>query len=363
MSPSVRRSNGNTAGHFDFLHREYTPFQRAYMALLNALVAAVGFTLKLGGRPLKNLLILGFGRTAYWLLTERRRIALTNLDLVYGDDLNEADKRRLALKAFQHYVRFTLDFLFDDLYWPLSERREQVTVRNTEALDLALKEGRGFVALSGHLGNFELGMSTINAFGYETFGIYKRFKNPSFDRFIGRKRLRCGYRLVEVPRKEHEVALGVRRRLPRRSIRPELEKIWQSNHGVAVGVDQYGGSGALKIPFLGVPNAPTTVGALRYAVENKVPLTLQTCVYGNEDRLIWNIEGPILIEDQPGGGAATLEHYARLVNEWLSEQIKRYPEQYAWPHRRFAHHYYKSQRPVRPDPPQPTGQRDTTSSP
>jgi hypothetical protein len=63
MSPSVRRSNGNTAGHFDFLHREYSPFQRAYMALLNALVAAVGFTLKLGGRPLKNLLILGFGRS------------------------------------------------------------------------------------------------------------------------------------------------------------------------------------------------------------------------------------------------------------------------------------------------------------
>ena len=341
------------AESFEFKHRNYTLFEQAYMALMDGLVAAARLTLKLGGRPLKNLLIMGFGRMAYRLLTKRRQIALTNLDLVYGDDLSEADKRKLALKAFQYFVRFALDFLFDDLYWPLSELRERTTIRNLGALEAALNKGRGFVVLSGHLGNVELGMAMINAFGYETYGIYKGFKNPWFDRFIGLKRLRFCYRLVEVPRKQHEVVAGVRRRLPRRSMRPELEKIWQSNHGIAVALDQYGGQGGLKIPFLGVPDAPTTVGALGYAVENKVPLTLHTCVYGDEENLIWNIEEPIFIEDQPGGPAATLEHYARLVNDWFSEQIKRYPEQYAWPHRRFAHHYYERPRPVRPDPPEP----------
>ncbi len=323
------------------------------MAFLDGLIAAARFTLRLGGRPLKNLLIKGFGWMAYWLLTKRRRIALTNLDLVYGDDLSETDKRKLALKTFRHYVRFALDFLFDDLYWPLSEQRERVTVRNIEALEVALKGGRGFVVLSGHLGNVELGMAMINAFGYDTYGIYKGFNSPWFDRFIGRKRLRCGYRLVEVPPKEHEVVAGVRRRLPRRSIRPELEEIWKSNRGVAVALDQYGGKGGLKIPFLGVPDTPTTVGALGYAIENKIPLTLHTIVYDGEERLIWNIEDPIFIQDQPGGSAATLEHYVRLVNDWFSEQIERCPEQYAWSHRRFAHHYYERERPVRPDPPKP----------
>ena len=353
MNRAVDRSNDNATERFEFKHRNYTLFEHAYMALLDGLVAATRFTLKLGGRPLRNLLIVGFGRMGYWLLGMRRKIALTNLDLVYGDDLSETDKRKLALKAFQHFVRFGLDFLFDDVYWPLSERRDRITVRNIEAVELALKEGRGFVVLSGHLGNVELGMAMINAFGYPTYGIYKGFTNPWVDRFIGRKRLRCGYRLVEVPRKQHEVVAGVRRRLPRRSMRPELEEIWQSNHGVAVALDQYGGKDGLLIPFLGVPDAPTTVGALGYAIENKVPLTLHTCVYGDEENLIWNIEEPIFIEDQPGGSAATLEYYARLVNDWFSEQIKRYPEQYAWPHRRFSHHYYGMSRPVRPDPPKP----------
>jgi KDO2-lipid IV(A) lauroyltransferase len=323
------------------------------MALLDGLFAAARFTLKLGGRPLKSLLIVVLGRLGYWLLTKYRRVALTNLDLVYGDGLSEADKRELTRKAFRHYVRFSLDFLFDDLYWPPSERRDRLTVRNLEALEVVRKEGRGSVVLSGHLGNIELGMALINSFGFETYGIYKGFTNPWFDRFIGRKRLRCGYRLVEVPRKEHEIVDGVRRRLPRRSIRPELEKIWQSNHGVAVALDQYGGKGGLEIPFLGVPDAPTTVGALGYAIENRIPLTLQVCVYGDEESLIWNIEEPIFIEDQPDGPAATLEHYARLVNDWFSEQIMRYPEQYAWQHRRFAHHYYERSRPVQPDPPKP----------
>ncbi len=351
MTQAVDCSNDNAVGRLEFIHRKYTLFERAYMALLDALVAAVRFTLKLGGRSLKNLLIVRFGWLAYRLMTKRRRITLTNLDLVYGDELSEPDKRKLGLKVFRHYVRFTLDFLFDDLYWPLSERRDRITVRNIEALEVARKEGRGFVVLSGHLGNVELGMATINAFGYETYGLYKGFNNPWFDRFIGRKRLRCGYRLVEVPRKEHEIVADVRRRLPRRSVRPELEKIWQANHGVAVALDQYGGNSGLKIPFLGVPDAPTTVGALRYAIANKVPLTLHTFLYGDEGSLIWNIGKPIFIEDQPGGSAATLEHYARLVNDWFSEQIKRDPEQYAWPHRRFAHHYYEMPRPVRPDPP------------
>jgi KDO2-lipid IV(A) lauroyltransferase len=344
-------SNDTDAERFVFIQRKYTLFERAYMALLDGLVAATRFTLKLGGRPLKNLLIAGLGRLGYRLMTKRRRVTLTNLDLVYGDDLSETDKRKLALKSFQHYVRFGLDFLFDDLYWPLSERRDRVTVQNLEAIEVARKEGRGFVVFSGHLGNIELGMALINAFGYETYGIFKGLNNPWVDRFIGRKRLRRGYRLVEIPRKEHEVVGGVKRRLPRRSIRPELEEIWKSNQGVGVALDQYGGKGGLKIPFLGVPDAPTTVGALGYAVENKVPITLQTCVYGDGESLIWKVEDPIFVEDQPGGPAATLEHYARLVNDWFSEQIKRYPEQYAWPHRRFAHHYYERPRPVRSDPP------------
>ena len=142
-------------------------------------------------------------------------------------------------------------------------------------------------------------------------------------------------------------------KIPMLDLAPEIEELWRSNHGVAIALDQYGGTGGLKIPFLGVPDTPTTVGALRYAVENRVPLTLQTCVYGDGESLTWIIEEPIFIEDQPGGPAATLEHYVRLVNDWYAEQVKRYPEQYAWMHRRFAHHYYRSPRPVSPDPPKP----------
>ena len=92
MNRAVDRSNDNATERFEFKHRNYTLFEHAYMALLDGLVAATRFTLKLGGRPLRNLLIVGFGRMGYWLLGMRRKIALTNLDLVYGDDLSETDK-------------------------------------------------------------------------------------------------------------------------------------------------------------------------------------------------------------------------------------------------------------------------------
>ena len=102
----------------------------------------------------------------------------------------------------------------------------------------------------------------------------------------------------------------------------------------------------MKITFLGVPETPTQVGALRYAVERRIPLTLHAFVYGagGGGSLQWTIEGPIHIEEQPGGPDATLRHYTQLVNDFFSAQILKHPEQYAWGHRRFPRHHYEGKR-------------------
>ncbi len=145
-------AGGNTVGQIDFLSRELTLLERVYVGLLDALVATARFILARGGPRLKRLLIRWGARVAYRLLSGRRHIVHTNLALVYGDELGEVERHQLAQKAFQHYVRFTLDFLFDDLYWPASELRERVIVGDTQALDAAFEEGRGVVVFSAHLG-------------------------------------------------------------------------------------------------------------------------------------------------------------------------------------------------------------------
>lgn len=352
-SEAARLSTGATAGYCHFERRTYTLRQRAAMALADVGMAAARAALRLGGAPLRRGLISAVSGLCHRLLARRRRIILTNLDLVYGDALSEERKLALARRVWRHLARAGLDFLFDDVYWPPEKVLAAVRATGAEALDAARAEGRGVAILAGHGGPWELGMRVITGFGYPTVGIYKGFRSPWFDRLMARKRIRHGFGLVEVPRQEFATVDGERRPLPRRSIRPELEALWKDNQCVAIAIDQYARRGCLEIPFLGVPDTPTPVGALRYAVENKIPLTFQSCAYGPDDTILWRVEGPIFIEDQPGGLEATMEHYLRMASRWVGERILEHPEQYIWGHRRFPRHYYDRPRPVRRDPPKP----------
>src|SRR5262249_36572155 len=52
-----------------------------------------------------------FGKALYYLFPFRRRLALANLRLVFGDALPEADLRRLAQAYYAHFVRFLGEFV------------------------------------------------------------------------------------------------------------------------------------------------------------------------------------------------------------------------------------------------------------
>lgn len=252
---------------------------------------------------------------------------------------------------FLHYLRAALESLYDTIYWPPEKLRACIGTDGTKPLEAARSLGTGYAILTSHLGNIDLSAHTIPAHGYECFGIYKGFSNGWFDRFMGRKRLAAGINLVEVPATRHELVNGKREKVPRSSLREEVLQLWEKNYALFFACDQYSRRGGIPMTFMGVPDAPMQVGALKYAVDNYKPLVFSTLIYLPGGKLKWVCEGPFPIEDQPGGPDATLRHYLDLYNQWMGERIRQYPEQYAWAHRRFPRHYYERPRPVRPDPP------------
>jgi Kdo2-lipid IVA lauroyltransferase/acyltransferase len=338
-------------GWASFVHRKNTRFGVLVMDLLDGLVAAFGLLLRIGGRPLLWLLVQGFGHLSYWLSPGRRRVSLVNLDLVFADSLSEGEKRDIVRRMFLHYMRAALESLYDNIYWPPEKLRASIGTDGTKPLEAARNLGTGYAILTSHLGNIDLSAHTIPVHGYECFGIYKGFSNGWFDRFMGRKRLAAGINLVEVPATRHDLVDGERVKVPRSSLRDEVLRLWEKNYGLFFACDQYSRRGGIPMSFMGVPDAPMQVGALKYAVDNHRPLVFTTLVYLPGGKLKWVCEGPFPIEDQPGGPDATLRHYLDLYNQWMGERIRQYPEQYAWAHRRFPRHYYERQRPVTADPP------------
>jgi len=341
----------------DFATKPLTLRQRVSFAALDGLLYAVGSVLRLGGRPLQWSLIYLVAHACYALMGRKRRIAMVNLDLVFGDEKSEREKRRIVRRMFIHFTRLTGDLVFDWVYWPPGTIKRRVRMVNADVLAECAAGGRGWLGVAGHLGNWELLCTGAVAHGLHFTGVFRRAHSPYGDRFIGRKRVRYGMHLIEAPLPVSYVDEHGVKRYRRRSIREQIEAVWDAGHGVGYLCDQYPGKEKTPLTFMGVPDTPTPLGVLSYALDREIPIALGYCVYTKEGA-DWIIEGPIHPKEQPGGRRATLEHYAQVLNDWLGEKIREHPEQWSWGHRRFRRYYYERERPVRPGPPGP-GERES----
>lgn len=288
----------------------------------------------LGGKPLHKAVCHLMAALLYVTMPERRRIALTNLDLVFGDTKTPREKRRIIYRMYHHFTRFFLDLTWHKVYWPAKRRATELRAVNAEALDRAVKEGRGVLIVSAHMGNWEMLAGLIAERGKLTYGIYKQVRNDFLDELIVRRRATYGMQSLQKP-----VAFKGEER---RSIRDVVREVWAAGGVICILADQNARKSTLRIPFLGIPDTQMAPGGIAYAVDFQVPILLPSLFYDDDGGATWTVEGPIVPEMRPEGRDATVEYYARLVNDWMSERIRQHPEQWLWAHRRFARRYYKT---------------------
>ncbi|MAA74794.1 MAG: hypothetical protein CMN28_08815 [Salinisphaeraceae bacterium] len=336
--PPIRHP-GQVSGHASFLHRDSSLRERCLMQVGDTLAVGFGLLLRLGGAPLKRAIIAGLGALAYRVVPEKRRVARTNLDLVFGDRLSDAEKSRIVSVMFRHFARGLLDLFYDRIYWPNERVAASVNSDAKAKLDELQDIGRGSAVVSCHLGNPEMLLRLLTEAGYDGYALYKGLHSPWFDRYVGRKRLAAGAGLIEVPSSRHRSVDGKRQKLPARSIRSEIEALWANNSGIGFVADQHTRTG-MKINVLGVPDTPTQIGAWRYVVENRIPFLLHVAVYDETGGLTWHCSDIFRVTDQ-GSPDETLAHYLQQANYWFEEMVRRYPEQYFWGHRRFDRRHYE----------------------
>lgn len=336
---SIRKPN-KVSGHASFLHRNSGLRARVLMFLGDKITGFFGLLLWLGGLPLQRWLVHRLGGFAHWVSPRRRHVARTNLDLVYGQSKSDAEKDRIVRAHFSHFTRGFLDFLYDNIYWPQARVATAVKPCAKAKLDEMAANGHGSAVISCHLGNPELLLRLLTEAGYNGYALYKGMKSPWFDRYVGRKRLRAGAGLIEIPSSRHSCEQGKRVKHASHSLRDELEVLWQDGAGVGFVADQHTRSG-IRINVLGVPDTPTQIGAWRYLTENQIPLLLHVAVYEADGSLTWHCSEIYHTQNQ-GTPDETLMYYLQTANDWFESMIHAYPEQYFWAHRRFDRRHYET---------------------
>ena len=332
-------------GYASFAERDYTLRDWIKIVLIGGFFHLTTLFLRIGGRPLKEGIISSFSWFFYRVLRDKRKIALINLDLVYGDSISEARKQEITRGMFRHFMRMILDLIFSELYWPDHKLLRYVGNVSSEPVDRTIAEGRGFALISGHVGNLEMMQHVATARGYPMVTVYKGFRGSWFDLFIGRKRLARGNGLIEIPSSRHKIINGKRTKVEQRGIRRLVEEVWDNGGGIAFASDQYARRSRVQMPFLGIPDCPMQVGLMRYVVKNRIPFTLHALVYDPQGNPRWICSDPVFVESQ-GTHDQTLRHYMTIMNEWLEARIHEYPEQFYWGHRRFGRSYYERPRKV-----------------
>jgi KDO2-lipid IV(A) lauroyltransferase len=280
-----------------------------------ALVYVVGWLV--GRLPVRvgQALGAGLGRAAYWLLPGRRRVALDNLTLVYGETLSPARRAAIARGCFEHLGTTVLECcrLF---FGPRERLLGRVRGRGLEHLGAALAHGRGVFFLTGHFGNWELLAATHGLAGFGLSVVVRPLDNPYLDAVIARARERSGLRAIS----KRDAVQGVRAALAR---------------GECIGIllDQDAGREGVFVPFLG-HSASTSRALAVLALKTRAPV-VPAFIHRLPDGGHELVLDPAIPLAVTGDLDHDIEVNTARFTETIERHVRAHPEQWFWVHRRW----------------------------
>ena len=224
----------------------------------------------------------------------------------------------LARQSYENLGRTSLEAA-------LMERRSAqelldlfVEVEGFEHFDVALRQGRGALLITGHLGNWELGGSYIAARGVPVDAIARHMSNRVFERYLTRVRERFGVAVVF-----DDVAV---RHIPR-SIRSNRVVGMLADQGVA-------GLASTYVPFF-TRLAKTPRGPAVFALRLQVPVLFVVPVRlpSGKYRLVVERIDVKDSGDREADVIALVAQYTARMEYWVTQ----FPGQYFWQHRRWKY--------------------------
>ncbi len=262
-------------------------------------------------------LAIPLGRIWYGLDHYHRRIALENISIAFGRELDPAGIRNLARNNFIQLVRVMLE-LPSLLRLKKDNIDSYVQISGLEHLETALARGKGVLALTAHLGNWEL-MAVATALKFGTpFNVMARpLDFAPMDRVLTEIRSRTGNRVLDKDKSAGEVA-------------PLLEK----NETIGILLDQNASwFEGVYVPFFGKV-ACTNKGLAIFALRYDATVLPVFNTRRDDGRYHVVFYPPVDLVRSTNISSDILEN-TRRFNQIIEEAIRKAPDNWLWVHRRW----------------------------
>jgi KDO2-lipid IV(A) lauroyltransferase len=280
----------------------------ATFLLIRSLVGIAGIL----PRRLGHAVFGGLGSLSYRLLKHERKVALANLRLVYGGKYTDKEVGDMARQAFVNLGKFAFDAISMGKY-TIENLDRTVEVVGRHHLDQALARGTGAIAITGHIGNWELMGAYLARKGYPVNVLATRVRNERLDDLLIGIRRKAGLKVLERSR--------------------ELMSAFRClKHGEMLGVliDQDTAVESVTVEFLGHP-AKTPVGPAKLASRMGAAVVPMAMLLKPDGRYRLEIKEPI----RPNGDGSSLTEDVATCSKALEEFIREEPTQWVWMHKRW----------------------------
>lgn len=256
------------------------------------------------------------GDAAYFLLGATRAQALEHLELVFGDELSEADRRQILRSSMRGFARSFCELArMDEI---AAHFTDYVSLRGYEPVRSVFEAGA--IVCSAHMGNWEaLAAYFAQVLRFRVAAVARQLEDPRLNQLLVDARARSG---VET----------ILRDSP--SAGRQILRILKEKGLLAMVIDQDTRVPSVTVPFLGRP-ARSPVAPAALAVRRNQPLVVAYCVRRPGSGLDLVVHDEALWPDASLEQADAIRDLTTRVNDVLSRAIREHPTQWPWWHRRW----------------------------
>ncbi len=281
--------------------------------------ATAWLILKSVGLLPRNLALLtgqAVGRLAHLVLPHLRKHAEINLRLALPE-IDERERVRIKRGVFLNLGRL----LGEISQFPRLNRENISSVVTYQGLNNylnAIRQGRGVILLTGHIGAWELSVFAHSIYGYPMSFLKRNVDNPLVERLAESYRSRYGNRSIE----------------KKGSVREVLKTLKAGGVvGILADLNASRDEGVF-VDFFGIP-ACTTAGVATLAVRTGAVVLPGYLTWDGAERIHRLHFEPHVETIDTGNQKEDVAANTAAYTKVIEDVIRRYPDQWLWIHRRW----------------------------
>lgn len=262
------------------------------------------------------------GRLAYKFIPYRRAVIKANVDQVFADRLDEAQKKHLIKSYYSHLLKSFKEAI--QLRW-MSEKalRAKVEVRGHEKMLAVVAQQKGVLVLTGHFGSWEFapigGVLNFKEFQGQFHFIRRTLAFKALEKVLFKRYYQSGLNVI-----------------PKKNSLEQVRSALEKNHAVIFVLDQHASlvnRDGIAVEFFG-KKAGTYRSLATFARHTGIPVIPAAGYRLANGKHVLEFFDPIPWQDF----ATTQESLYKntlAYNQALEQIILKNPEQWNWIHKRW----------------------------